>query len=112
MTKAEHRRERGDTARGTAFEEALSAVLSPEPAPAHLRARIMAQVADERADDAFPAALWRPRFAASALAFALVCVIGGFFAGGLVFDGASQFTGELATLTGLADEASVLEDVL
>ena len=111
MTKAEHHRERGTAARQTAFEDALAQALSPQPAPAHLRARIMARVA-QAADDAFPGAMLRPRLALGAAAFACVCVIGGFAAGGLVFDGSTGFTGELATLTGLADETSVLEDVL
>lgn len=92
------------------FEETPAAALSPAPAPAHLRAQIMARVSCER--DQGPAILFRPRFSLPAAAFAISCLFAGYGAGTQIFDASDEVAADMASVMGYIDTGVVTEELL
>ena len=93
-----------------AFDEVLNSALGARPAPPHLRASIMARIADER--DEGVGALLRPRFSLPAAAFALACLFGGYTAGAQLFDATDDVAADMASAMGYTDGGAVTEELL
>ena len=96
--------------RTEAFDEALNEALGAKPAPPHLRASIMARIADEQ--DEGVDALLHPRFSLPALTFALACLIGGYTAGAQMFDATDTVAADMASAMGYTDTGTVTEELL
>lgn len=94
----------------TRFEAALDAAMTPQAAPPHLRAQIMARVSAD--GEAGLGRVLRPRFALPVAAFALSCLIGGYTAGSIVFDSTDLYAADLASAIGLSDAGVITEDLL